>query len=382
MNGAAHVPAWRRLGLQLKGSGGPNDTISPATHTNPRLPKRSSPEGDSAESTLKSDSNDSHSKKKIKRVAQNITPSTNSTAKPKARDSTSSRSKEPSLGDKSTKPKAGYLREHDTPQSNRTARRYLEYLDEFANSRQTWRFNKSAQNSLLRDVFNVYRIPPRYDAILFEYLDGLQGDSAKVRLQQGAKEILAELHQQDMGQNQHRHRADDEARHRDVEDAGTRDEEIVKSAVKAKALDREENSGEWRMLQLKRSRAEAILSRYVPQASKVVLSEEDALVSLPQDPSVRSNEEPQSKRPRRSRGRTRRLRKEKARTGHFDDDLVDSSSSSATSDNEDPSSVGIDLEHDPGRRLESTSPEDTSDESGSEESSKGGTGDSGDQPKS
>ncbi|KAG9565476.1 hypothetical protein KCU97_g16836, partial [Aureobasidium melanogenum] len=50
-----------------------------------------------------------------------------------------------------------------------------------------WKFNKSKQNDLLKNIWNIYRVPPSCNEALVEYLDGLQGVAARQRLRQAAQ---------------------------------------------------------------------------------------------------------------------------------------------------------------------------------------------------
>jgi hypothetical protein len=67
---------------------------------------------------------------------------------------------------------------------------YLEYLDRFHTDKASWKFNKAKQNDVLRNVWNVHRIPPSYDDALLAYIHGLQGVNARQRLGEAAQEIL------------------------------------------------------------------------------------------------------------------------------------------------------------------------------------------------
>ena len=70
---------------------------------------------------------------------------------------------------------------------------YLEYLDQFHNDRENWKFNKSKQNDLLKNFLNIYRIPPSYDTALSAYIEGLQGEGARQRLRDQAGRVITEL---------------------------------------------------------------------------------------------------------------------------------------------------------------------------------------------
>ncbi|KAH0292933.1 hypothetical protein M436DRAFT_69484 [Aureobasidium namibiae CBS 147.97] len=64
---------------------------------------------------------------------------------------------------------------------------YVRYLEQYHTDRSSWKFNKSKQNDVLKNVWNIYRIPPSCNDALVEYLDGLQGVAARQRLRQAAQ---------------------------------------------------------------------------------------------------------------------------------------------------------------------------------------------------
>ncbi|KAG0651876.1 Uncharacterized protein D0Z07_1071 [Hyphodiscus hymeniophilus] len=58
----------------------------------------------------------------------------------------------------------------DTP-----TRPFLEYLKQYHNCRESWKFNKNHQNHLLKNIFNIEVIPSDYAHLIYEYVRGLQG---------------------------------------------------------------------------------------------------------------------------------------------------------------------------------------------------------------
>ena len=68
----------------------------------------------------------------------------------------------------------------------------LDYLNSYHNSRQTWKFNKSKQNQLLKHAFEIAKIPPEYDTALKTYIMGLESTAARARLREKAHEIRNE----------------------------------------------------------------------------------------------------------------------------------------------------------------------------------------------
>lgn len=68
----------------------------------------------------------------------------------------------------------------------------LRYLDTFYNYKDNWKFNKTLQKQVLRDIFDVEKIPLQYNPAIIAYVDGLQGDAAKARLVETANEITTQ----------------------------------------------------------------------------------------------------------------------------------------------------------------------------------------------
>ena len=65
---------------------------------------------------------------------------------------------------------------------------YVNYVEQFYNDKGNWKFNKSHQTALLKNMWNVYRIPPFLNDALVAYVAGLQGAAARQRLLEGADE--------------------------------------------------------------------------------------------------------------------------------------------------------------------------------------------------
>jgi len=56
---------------------------------------------------------------------------------------------------------------------------YVAYIQQFHTSREDWKFNKSKQSDLLKNIFNTFRVPPENDMALKVYLVGLQGQALR-----------------------------------------------------------------------------------------------------------------------------------------------------------------------------------------------------------
>ncbi|TKA62439.1 hypothetical protein B0A49_10066 [Cryomyces minteri] len=63
---------------------------------------------------------------------------------------------------------------------------YTEYLRQYSEDRAGWKFNKAKQTDLLKNIWNLYRVPSSYDQALSDYLSGLQGQAAQTRLREAA----------------------------------------------------------------------------------------------------------------------------------------------------------------------------------------------------
>jgi WKF domain len=82
---------------------------------------------------------------------------------------------------------------------------YLDYLTSFYTDKANWKFNKKKQSLILRDVFDMSRIPPEYDSPLEAYIRGLESEAARqrlhVRLQAELKELEDENTQREEEKN-------------------------------------------------------------------------------------------------------------------------------------------------------------------------------------
>lgn len=77
--------------------------------------------------------------------------------------------------------------------TNKPVPDYVRYLEQYHNDRPSWKFNKSKQNDLLKNIWNTYRVPPSCNEALVEYLDGLQGAAARQRLRQAAQSATIDI---------------------------------------------------------------------------------------------------------------------------------------------------------------------------------------------
>ena len=68
----------------------------------------------------------------------------------------------------------------------------LDYLHTYHTSPSLWKFSKSRQSYLFRNLFSPGFIPPSFEPALKAYISGLQGEAAKSRLRTMAQKIRAE----------------------------------------------------------------------------------------------------------------------------------------------------------------------------------------------
>ena len=67
----------------------------------------------------------------------------------------------------------------------------LDYLTQFHSSRSSWKFNKAKQTHLMRDLFDLDKVPWSYSDALDCYLSGLKGEGLRARLYSEAQSIIA-----------------------------------------------------------------------------------------------------------------------------------------------------------------------------------------------
>ncbi|KAE9965509.1 hypothetical protein BLS_007608 [Venturia inaequalis] len=343
------VPAWKRLGLKLKGSPASTPIESPAPAS--EIPSRTKRKIDTVTDHDQNSTPSLKRKKSVSFTTEATTPSkpvtqqtpapTKSftpliTPQPEAPQTSSTPSSKPTTKDRKPRKKEIQAKTEETE-------RYISYLQQFHSAREEWHFNKGRQTALLKNIFNVFRVPEEHDDALVAYLTGLQGQAARDRLTETANEILKSTKdtvESDDTMSESTHiEARDAALKKHLKDAKGR---LRDSAAK------EDSTSDDRLLLLrKRARADVILkglgAGQPGMASKLATPPED--------------EEPAAK-----KKKTRRSKK--ARTGVPDDDLSDDTSSVSSV----PSSAGSDDESSSEEESDSSSSEDSSsDEEGSDD---------------
>ena len=80
-------------------------------------------------------------------------------------------------------------KQKSSTRDSETATDILSYLDEYINSPSTWKFSKTIQKHLLKNVFSSASIPSSYDRALLSYLKGLASKPARSRIREQALKI-------------------------------------------------------------------------------------------------------------------------------------------------------------------------------------------------
>mgnify|MGYP003662628681 CR=1 FL=1 len=238
MPSATHIPAWRRLGLKLKSAQDSPSTESPATladETTKR--KRTATEDNTASKKLKKNSKlpvessqepitpqlvrkksvtftpetkyeDGDSIKqlfnswKAEQQAQdpsftfgNSNPAFETPEAPRVEEEIDTKLDEKERRVKRVKPaqeKEGKAKAKKPSKiikpPTTSSRPFLQYLKQYCESRDSWKFNKNHQNHLLKNAFNLESIPSNHVHFLYEYVKGLQG-GVRTRLRDTAIEI-------------------------------------------------------------------------------------------------------------------------------------------------------------------------------------------------
>ncbi|KAF4535528.1 putative proteasome subunit alpha type 6 protein [Lasiodiplodia theobromae] len=137
-----------------------------------------------------------------------IVPSTESAVE----DSPADESKpEPSKKDlkKAKKDQRNAARAAEAAQQEKQALPYVSYLQQYHSDRSNWKFNKKHQVDLLKNLFNLFRVPASYDPAVEAYIAGLKGAGARYRLKEQAEGILKEASNESKDDPAKRHRAEE-----------------------------------------------------------------------------------------------------------------------------------------------------------------------------
>jgi WKF domain len=223
------VPAWKKLGLRLKLTEEQPTQLDDNTATNRKRPRdedsQNLPEAAGAKhnlrkrmrldppNTLPTKSNVTNVKvlsPSLRRDSNGIRKTVSFTSDTKVEDGDSSKSliadwaaqyDQPSFSanlpkgperakEKPSKAKVTKSNKSKSRPTTKKPHAALEYLTQFCDSRDTWKFRKNREVWILKHLFSIDDIPPKYDISLSQYLRGLKPPSACSRIRQEAKEII------------------------------------------------------------------------------------------------------------------------------------------------------------------------------------------------
>jgi hypothetical protein len=224
---------------------------------------------------------------------------------------------------------------------------YLQYLQLYHHDRSNWKFQSIQQKQLLKNIFNLYRIPDAYTAALANYVSGLKSLGSRILLAKQADEILREFHNAHSGEPLKLSMESLGARKQAYQAALQRAQEQHK-ARGGKNSEYEENQLlEEHNARIRAERAEKILfeALNLELDTKLIsaICAEPAADANPDEPAEKE-EQVQSK------------RKRKART-HVSDDESSSSSSSSSSESESEDSADEATEAPSKKKVKKTKPE-------------------------
>ncbi|KAK5800055.1 hypothetical protein VI817_002267 [Penicillium citrinum] len=76
-----------------------------------------------------------------------------------------------------------------TPQIHETP--ILSYLSWYHRDRASWKFQKNRETNIFRHLYSLEHVPSAYNVALLAYLQGLKGEASKMRLSQGAADVMS-----------------------------------------------------------------------------------------------------------------------------------------------------------------------------------------------
>ncbi|CAK7564164.1 MAG: hypothetical protein SEPTF4163_002048 [Sporothrix epigloea] len=194
---AQRVPAWKRLGLKLKGSTDDSNSGSPAVAT--VAPTPASVFSPAARKPYQSPSSSQYQSstpnKRREPPASAAAPSAAKRHKSVSFAETGNAAGATTAPKKAKKAKKAKKKSSEpNPASKEPSNldRELEYLQQWKTSRDTWKFNKNHQSLLIKYLFvggaNNAGIPATHIDIFYDYIRSLQG-GVRTRLRQEAREI-------------------------------------------------------------------------------------------------------------------------------------------------------------------------------------------------
>lgn len=205
---------------------------------------------------------------------------------------------------------------------------YLQYLHDYSERRDRWKFNKNHQNQLFKYIFDFHKVPIYYHPVLVEYVAGLQGQSARQRVMEAAERELDLLKDdqelKDMSN-------EEEERKKLNEQAFERDWKIVNRATRRQAREvfarKSSPKEDFSSKLARKERAASLLERLLRDNNVDVSNEPNEIPgSIPETfMGVRV----MSTNPKKIRKRTRGRKKREQQTGIPDDDEISDLSSSS-----------------------------------------------------
>ncbi|KAM7207624.1 hypothetical protein V8F20_002102 [Naviculisporaceae sp. PSN 640] len=197
--GAQRVPAWKRLGLKLKGPAAGEDPISaPSSGNAPGHPTQASQQRNGQNSLNASPASALKRKpqaplqtpsKKIRLDHQTPASAPSTKKSVKFADDTKEavkpeKEKKPKQPKKKKEPK----KKDETPKADFSLEPALTYLRQWHTARESWKFNKNHQTLLIKYLFDADKVPSADIPIFYQYIRDLKG-FVRTRLRETAQEI-------------------------------------------------------------------------------------------------------------------------------------------------------------------------------------------------
>jgi hypothetical protein len=220
---------------------------------------------------------------------------------------------------------------------------YLQYLQLYHHDRSNWKFQSIQQKQLLKNIFNLYRIPDAYTPALANYVSGLKSLGSRILLAKQADEILQQFHSAHSSEPLNLTMESLGARKQAYEAALRRAQEEHRARGGKNSEYEDDQLQEARNERIRAERAEAILF----EALNLELDTKLISAVCTEATNDADNAEEQVTVEDQNKGK----RKRKART-HVSDDESSSSSSSSSSESDSES----DEESDDGDEKEATTP--------------------------
>lgn len=210
---------------------------------------------------------------------------------------------------------------------------YLTYLIRFHKDKSTWKFKKSKQTALLKNCFNINRIPSTYDSALIAYISGLQGVAAQQRLLSEAEDILQAFLQSQNKSSEIEGMDSVQARQVAYQNALQREIEKVERSWSKRGEHDEQQLEDMKRNIERGKRAEAVLAELLQRS---LAANSTSAVPTGNSLPANGNTSLESVNTPGSRQKITKRRKRKARTEILSsDDNSDTSSSSSSSESED-----------------------------------------------